>query len=164
MSLGLVLYRVRKYNSAFKSIVASSNTTRSRFYRLLAISLILTLGLIPVEIYVLVSNLPRSDPRGGFRWSVVHNPHTWQYIVLYHSAVFYDRWVNVALGFIIFLLFGLGRDAKRLYSDWLLALGFGRLFPTLRVDSRGNTTSDASHTSATGKVKQFIKSKLSSSS
>ena len=139
------MYRLKRYGAAFKNILASSNTTKSRFLRLYIISCILTLGLLPVEIYVLVSNLPEAGFPSSFDWAVVHNPQTFQYVLAYHSAVFYDRWVNVVVGLLIFFLFGLGRDAKRMYRRWLLVVGLGRVFPGLQretgVDSRSGSRS-----------------------
>jgi pheromone a factor receptor len=55
------------------------------------------------------------------------------------STVLYDRWANLACGFLVFLFFGLGRDAKNMYREWLVKMGLARLFPVLVVvDGRGS--------------------------
>jgi pheromone a factor receptor len=56
--------------------------------------------------------------------------------VVLPSTVLYDRWINLACGFLIFIFFGMGRDAKGMYREWLVKVGLGKLFPVLLVDSR----------------------------
>lgn len=56
------------------------------------------------------------------------------------STVLYDRWANLACGALVFLFFGLGRDAKNMYREWLVKIGLGRLFPVLAVpDGKGSS-------------------------
>jgi hypothetical protein len=47
----------------------------------------------------------------------------------------FDHWIGIMMSLFIFLYFGLAVDAKEIYRPWLLNLGFGRLFPGLKVRS-----------------------------
>ncbi|KAI4743308.1 fungal pheromone STE3G-protein-coupled receptor [Aureobasidium sp. EXF-12298] len=130
----LVIHRLHKYRSSFNSILASSNTTRGRFFRLFATASILILGITPVQIYIIVTQYPRQNYPFNFR--ELHDPKIWNTSVVLPSTVLYDRWINLACGFLIFFFFGMGRDAKGMYREWLVKVGLGRLFPVLLVDSR----------------------------
>ena len=48
------------------------------------------------------------------------------------GKVYYDRWIQIALGFAVFVFFGFGQDAQAMYRKWLLMSGLGRVFPGLR--------------------------------
>ncbi|CAD0099086.1 unnamed protein product [Aureobasidium mustum] len=143
----IVIIRLHKYRSSFDSILASSNTTRSRFFRLFAVSSILILGITPVQIYIIVTQYPHQTL--PFNFSTVHNPTTWNSSIVMPSSVLYDRWLNLACGFLVFLFFGLGEDAKNMYREWLLKVGLGRVFPVLEAKSgegsrRGEASTDNS--------------------
>ena len=146
-STAIVIIRLHKYRSSFDSILASSNTTRSRFFRLFAVSSILILGITPVQIYIIVAQYPHQTL--PFKFSTVHNPATWNSSIVMPSTVLYDRWLNLACGFLVFLFFGLGKDAKNMYREWLLKVGLGRVFPVLEAKSgegsrRGEASTDNS--------------------
>lgn len=61
-----------------------------------------------------------------------------------YGQVLYDRWIPLAFGIIVFVFFGLGKEAVNMYRSGLLAIGFGRLFPSLNTDHRSSTTATAS--------------------
>ncbi|KAI5207005.1 fungal pheromone STE3G-protein-coupled receptor [Aureobasidium subglaciale] len=133
----LVIIRLHIYRSSFNSILASSNTTRSRFLRLFLIAAILILGITPVQIYIIATQYPRETY--PFSFSALHDPKTWNVIVGMPSAVIYDRWINLGCGFLIFFFFGLGKDAKGMYREWLLKMGLGKWFSVLMVDNEGSS-------------------------
>jgi pheromone a factor receptor len=58
--------------------------------------------------------------------------------VVMPSTVLYDRWINLACGFLIFFFFGMGKDAKGVYREWLVEVGLGRVFPVLLVQSQSS--------------------------
>lgn len=134
----LTLFRLRKYRTSFHIILASSNSTKSRFLRLFLIAVILTLALIPVEIYVLLRDIPTSQ-FDAFSWSEIHSKQTWNEIILMPSTVIFDRWLDVGVGFALFALFGCGRDAVGMYKSWAVMLGLGRIFPSLMKEKRPGT-------------------------
>ncbi|KAF2768408.1 STE3-domain-containing protein [Teratosphaeria nubilosa] len=132
----LVLARLYHYRQGFASILACSNTTNTRFMRLYIFCLVLLLPVLPLEIYTLYQNL--NHDQHPYSWAESHNPKVWNRIRLRTSngSVYWDRWIWLACGVVIFLFFGLGRDAVKMYKDGLLAIGASRIFPSLREDWR----------------------------
>ncbi|KAK6008830.1 hypothetical protein QM012_000733 [Aureobasidium pullulans] len=84
----IVIIRLHKYRSSFNSILSSSNTTRSRFFRLFAISSILILGITPFQIYIIVTQY--QNPNLPFSFSKLHNPASWNSSIVMPSTVLYD--------------------------------------------------------------------------
>lgn len=133
----LVIIRLHKYWSSFNTILASSNTTRSRFFRLFATASTLILGITPLQIWIIATHYPRQNYPFNFR--ELHDSKTWNTSVVLPSTVLYDRWINLACGFLIFFFFGMGKDAKGMYREWLVKVGLGRLSPVLLVESHGSS-------------------------
>ncbi|QVM11928.1 a-factor receptor [Coccidioides posadasii str. Silveira] len=130
----IVVYRLIKYKREFNYIISvSSSTNKSRFMRLFILSMVLLLGSYPVQIYVLFFNITGFGPLLPFSWAEVHGPE-WQVIEKYPMGgkVFFDRWIHVTAGFLLFAFFGFGKDATLMYRSFLLKLGLGRLFPGLQ--------------------------------
>ncbi|EEH23272.1 hypothetical protein PABG_05483 [Paracoccidioides brasiliensis Pb03] len=131
---GLVIYRLFKYRQQFSYIVSiSSNSSKSRFIRLLALSLVMLLGSFPVQIYVFYCNITLSQPWVPYSWNDVHGP-AWGNVekLPMNGVVYYDRWIQVSCGFLIFAFFGFGKDATLMYRKVLLQIGLGRYFPSLQ--------------------------------
>ncbi|EEH10416.1 a-pheromone receptor PreA [Histoplasma capsulatum G186AR] len=129
----LVIYRLFKYRQQFSYIVSiSSNTSKSRFIRLLTLSLILLLGSFPSQVYVFYRNIEMSKPWVPYSWKGVHGPE-WGVIVKVpmHGIVYYDRWIQVTCGFLLFAFFGFGKDATLMYRAFLIRVGLSRYFPSL---------------------------------
>ena len=133
----LVIFRLNRYRSSFNNILASSNTTRSRFFRLFATASTFILGITPIQIFMIVTQYPRQSYPFDFR--KLHDPATWNTSVVLPSTVLYDRWINLGCGLLLFFFFGMGRDAKGMYKEWLIKVGLGRLFPVLLVESRDSS-------------------------
>ena len=133
----LVIFRLNRYRSSFNSILASSNTTRSRFFRLFATASTFILGITPIQIFMIVTQYPRQSYPFDFR--KLHDPATWNTSVVLPSTVLYDRWINLGCGLLLFFFFGMGRDAKGMYKEWLIKVGLDRLFPVLLVESRDSS-------------------------
>ena len=94
------------------------------------ISLTLLVVFLPLQLYILYLNL--SYPRHPYSWTDVHGP-SWSQIILVPTGgqVAFDRWIRVTSGFIIFLFFGIGRDALDMYCQCLVKIGLARVFPSL---------------------------------
>lgn len=124
---------MRRYRRNFSAILVSSNSnlTKNRFLRLFLLSITLIVTFIPLQFYALYVN-SAEPPLLPYSWDLVHSPQ-WQDIMLVPTGgkVYYDRWIQIALGFAVFFFFGLGQDAQTLYRKWLLKIGFGRIFPGL---------------------------------
>ena len=50
-----------------------------------------------------------------------------------NGHVHLDKWGQIGMGFVTFLLFGTGTDAHNTYKKMLLAVGLGKIFPSLYV-------------------------------
>ena len=128
----LVIIRMHKYRKQFSQIVSSSssNLNKSRFVRLFLISFTLLLIFLPLQFYILYVNL--SYPRHPYSWSHVHGP-SWSQIVKVPTGgqVIFDRWIRVGSGLLIFVFFGLGKDAMGMYRKWLVKMGLAKVFPSL---------------------------------
>lgn len=80
-----------------------------------------------------------SVPHVPFDWALVHDPDVWGVIQKTPSngSVIYTRYVWLVSAFLVFVLFGFGRDAGRMYATGLRAVGLGNCLPFLKV---GQTT------------------------
>ena len=139
----LIILRLKKYRVEFSSILHASNTTTSRFLRLLILTLTFILVLFPLQIYILVLNWP--EVYAPYSWSHVHDALRWKIILLFPSngTVLPDRWIDAACGAMVFVLLGLGQEAKVTYKSWLTKVGMSRcsaLLPLSRL-RKGETTS-----------------------
>ncbi|GAB7342696.1 hypothetical protein MBLNU457_g0848t1 [Dothideomycetes sp. NU457] len=140
----LITYRLRTYRTRFTSLLRASNTTKTRFLRLLILSLVFIFVLFPIQLYILFLNWPKNP--APFSWSRIHSPAAWNQLVFVPSygAVLPDRWVGVTCGFVVFAAFGVGKDAMSTYKSWAIAVGLGRVFPALMGrDRRGEGESSA---------------------
>ncbi|KAL8636725.1 MAG: hypothetical protein Q9228_005912 [Teloschistes exilis] len=120
----VVLIRMRKYRRDFSSIISSatnSNLTESRFQRLFFLSSALVLVYLPIQFYILYRNA--SVPLLPYSWELIHGT-SWSDIILVpsHGEVRFDRWIMIVLGIFVFVFFGTGNDATKMYRKWLLKL------------------------------------------
>ena len=122
---------LRRYKVELSSILQASNTTKSRFLRLLILALVFVLILFPLQIYVLFLNWP--EIYVPYSWSQIHDPRQWNQITFIpsHGTVLPDRWIVVGCGALVFILLGLGKEAKATYKLWLYKVGLGQCFTRL---------------------------------
>lgn len=87
-----------------------------------------------------------------------------------HGEVPIEKWVQVATGYVIFLIFGTGSDSYNLYKKMLLAFGLGKIFPSLYIVHQSGSTTSASFITIrvwgsrlTSKAKSIMNSTISSS-
>ena len=124
--------RIRKYRREFAAILRCSNSglNKSRFLRLFFMCLVLTTLGVPVQFFVLYKNC--MYPMIPYSWSRIHGPAWWDIILIpTNGSVTFDRWIQLAVGLTIFVFFGLGHDAMKMYRRCLVKLGFGKVFPSL---------------------------------
>ncbi|KAK3053879.1 a-factor receptor [Extremus antarcticus] len=159
----LILIRLYRYRLSFNAILASGNTTRSRFLRLYLLCALWIMTSIPLQLYTMCFN-SRKYAEKSYSWSQVHDSKNWSELVMVpsHGTIFYDRWIWLGCALAVFVFFGFGRDALATYRTALLALGMDRVFPGLKTGPRMSTpTSSASFGS---RAKMLFKRKSSSSS
>lgn len=59
-----------------------------------------------------------------------------------------DKWGQIAMGYITFLLFGTSTDAYNTYKKMLLAIGLGKIFPSLYLMRESGSSTPSSFMSA----------------
>ncbi|RAL14203.1 pheromone receptor [Aspergillus homomorphus CBS 101889] len=162
----IVLYRLSKYRSQFGDIIQStnSNMNKSRFLRLFLLAFLMLLAIIPVQTYVVTTNITRTLPWHAYSWSHTHPP-TWNTIVKVPTMgqVFFDRWIPAASGFMFFIFFGSGRDATKMYCAIMRFVGLHHCFPCLRP-STTTTISTGSTGSTSSRAKLLFHWKWTSAS
>lgn len=103
---------------------------KSGFLRLFFLAFVMLVAILPVQAYVVYHNLTLSLPWHPYSWSEIHGPQWYKIIkVPTHGSIFFDRWSPIASGFMIFIFFGFGRDATRMYRILFWSLGLGYCFP-----------------------------------
>ena len=166
----MVIIRMRRYQKDFSSILSSSNSnlTKSRFKRLFFLSMTLIAVVLPVQFYVLYKNA--SYPQVPYDWNAIHGPD-WSDIIMVPTdgEVYYDHWIHIAVGFAIFIFFGLGKDALTMYRGWLLKLGLGAILPSLQTSSRkqstfSTVTTPTTETSFSSRARIYLSKRLSADS
>jgi pheromone a factor receptor len=88
-----------------------------------------------------LAEVPWQNP---YNWNEVHGPKFNTVIrVPSYGRVHIDKWGQVITGFVVFLIFGTGTDAHNTYKKMLLAIGLGKIFPSLYLmrESGGGTPS-----------------------
>lgn len=116
---------------------------------------------IPYDLFILYELA--STINGPFVWNVVHGP-TWNTVVKVPSlgVVRFDRWGEIATGYLFFILFGTGTDAHNTYKSMLRAMGLGKIFPSLyemRESGRATPSTSTSRgwaSSWSSKAKHFF--------
>lgn len=105
----------------------NSGLNLRRFARLLIFSFLVVLVMVPVSIYYFASDFEVF--RGKLDWATTHGEY-WGHIFFADFGIepVYDKWVNIALAFVAFILFGLGSDALLMYKCVLCKVGFKRFF------------------------------------
>ncbi|KAJ5353884.1 hypothetical protein N7541_006448 [Penicillium brevicompactum] len=146
----LVLIRVRRYRSDFANILraSSSNLSRSRFLRLFFLALSMLVCILPVQTFVLYWNISLALPWHPYTWNKSHGAQWFEIIkVPVGNQVFFDRWTPIVSGFMIFIFFGFGRDATRMYNALFWYLGLGYCFRGIKPPTHTHT-----HTHTEGTV------------
>lgn len=95
---------------------------------------------LPYTIYSLVKTSLQSQD--SYDWDRIHDPRTFNSIIRIpaYGLVSLDKWIQVATGYWIFFIFGTGRDAHNLYKQMLIAIGLGKVFPSLHENSRNRSS------------------------
>ena len=136
---GLAAYRLIRYRYQFRMILSesSSGMSRSRFIRLFSFNALLILAYFPLSIFTFKQNLYLH--KHPYSWKLVHPPGWSSAIKVFSTGGHLndDRAIQIATGYVVFVFFGLGRDARVMYSTVL-----SRICPRiLRGSEHSQTTS-----------------------
>lgn len=126
---------------------------KSGFLRLFFLAFSMLIAILPVEVYLFWYDMSLSLPWHQYSWNHLHGPGSkWSQIqkVATYGVVFFDRWNPVAAGFMIFIFFGFGRDATKMYRLLFWYLGFWYCFPSVShpLDSEALPTAPARNDSS----------------
>ncbi|KAH7386772.1 pheromone A receptor-domain-containing protein [Phaeosphaeria sp. MPI-PUGE-AT-0046c] len=129
----LLSYRLYRYRREFVRLITARNTTKSRFIRLFIICIIVIATYLPYSIWLMVD--AAQYVTDSYSWSRVHDPATFNSIIKVPSfgSVSIGKWGQVATGYVVFFVFGTGNDAYKTYKKMSLAVGLGKVFPSLHI-------------------------------
>ncbi|OCL01461.1 hypothetical protein AOQ84DRAFT_444170 [Glonium stellatum] len=152
---GLLIFRLYRYRTEFTHLLRRHKTTKSRFLRLFIMSFIMILIILPLQFYILFKNVQLVS--APYSWSNVHGPN-WNEVITLPSfgVVIFDRWIRVADGFLVFLAFGTGTDAGKLYRSWLIWMKMGKAFPSLYRSHGSEQSQKGSGWSLSNKAKRVF--------
>lgn len=104
------------------------------FVKLTMIACALLLIWIPCQFYYFRLQLPPT--LHPYSFSEIHRPELWWPIAYYptalNSQLQYNGWSCVGVSFMIFCFFGFNNDAIDTYRKWMVAIGLGKCFPSLK--------------------------------
>ena len=130
----LVIYRLLRYRQQLSGILASSSSSvnKSTFVRLFVMATTLILFFLPLAFYIFYRDL--AYPRHAYSWHEIHYGPAWDSIplVTMDGTVSFDRWIQVATGYIAFLSFGFGRDAVAMYQQCFSKTGLDKVSSKLK--------------------------------
>jgi pheromone a factor receptor len=140
---GLIIIRIYRYRREFSQILSSASTTRSRFIRLLILSLIVLLIDLPLEIYWVYALIPKLH---AYSWTFTHSDWNYTAKVPTHGQIpLWNHWIWVAVAYVVFAFFGLAKDARDMYRGWLEKAGIGKILPSVvgprSIPRSGSTSS-----------------------
>ena len=150
---GVAAYRLIRYRYQFRMILSesSSGMSKSRFIRLFTFNALLILAYFPLSIFTFEQNL--HFKKHPYSWKVVHDPNWSRKIIIYKTGghLNFDRAGQITTGYLVFVFFGLGSDARMMYCTVL-----SRLCPRLlRGTKQSQTTAtDRRHIMGSGSTCQ----------
>ena len=150
----LVLYRIYKYRREFGSVLRSSSKgswTKTGFFRLFLLSLLIFLTIFSLQTYIFYSNILVVIPGWHkFSWKATHGP-LWNTVIFIatNQHGLFECWVPIAAGFVVFIFTGFGRDATSLYGKMLSFLGISRCYDYCCKKASGLKSSVTSPSEAT---------------
>ena len=105
-------------------------------------------------------------------WNSIKD-HRYEVILKFQSngMVHLDKWGQIAMGFVTFLLFGTGTDAHNTYKKMMLFFGLGKIFPSLYIMRESSSSTPSSFIAArvwtescVSKAKSYLSKRSSFSS
>lgn len=130
------MIRLTRYTSEFSNILRASGSsmTTQRFTRLFCLALTMILFVLPLQIYVFYTNILPMLPPQPYSWSKTHGPAFGGIIkVPTGGALKPDRWIPIVLSVLLFVFFGLGQDAMKMYRSVLKDIGLERLVTSMKI-------------------------------
>lgn len=125
--------------------------TKSRFLRLFLLAFTMLLAIIPIQSFIVYYNCKIVGPWHPFSWDATHGEEFNNITKLpSHGVVFFDRWIPVVGNVLVFIFFGCGRDASKLYRAFLRWIGLGRCFSSLAHPSAASSSASSNPAASIG--------------
>jgi hypothetical protein len=109
-----------------------------KFIKLAIIALAILIIYLPVQILFIFRALPRYWV--PYDWNRIHNSAYWGTISYYHTQdvplLQYSGWATISYGFVLLPFYGFNDEAISAYRRWLVVIGFGKCFPSLKEPYR----------------------------
>lgn len=144
-----MLIALWKKRRVFQTTLANSKTriNAHRFVRLLMIALLFIIFFLPINIATFISNV--IQPIYGYDWT---QTHMWtkmpssvtvmrvptEQIPMY-TMILVTYYAPAVCGYLIFLFFGTGDDAMKMYCSWAKAIGLYKAGEKLGLLKRRNS-------------------------
>lgn len=125
----VVFYRKRK---DVRDILYCTNSglNLTRFARLLIFCFLIILVMFPFSIYTFVQDLMQVSGHYSFKDS--HDSTMWFTIIKFDPGKpIYNIWLYVLMSLLVFLIFGLGKDALTMYANFMRRIRLGFLLDGL---------------------------------
>lgn len=129
---GMVLFTFYKRRKDVQDILHCTNSglNLARFSRLLIFCLVILLVMFPFSLYTFAVDL--KDLTGDYSFSETHAKETWDIIYKFDPGKpIYNVWLYVLMSYLVFLIFGLGKDAVKMYVKFFRAIGLGSIIDTI---------------------------------
>lgn len=127
-----VLYIFYKKRKDVRDILHCTNSklNLTRFGRLLVFCFLIILVMFPLSIYAVVEDVQKFHGRYNFR--ELHAKPLWDIIPKFDAGKsLFSVWLYVLMSYLVFLIFGLGDDALRMYANVLRTLKLGFIVDTI---------------------------------
>lgn len=124
----LVLYVFLKKRKDVRDILHCTNSrlNLARFSRLLILCFLTILVMFPLSLYAVVEDT--KSFQGNFDWKETHSPVTWNTIPKFDEGKsILGVWIYILISYMVFIIFGLGTDALKMYANILRAVKLGFL-------------------------------------
>ncbi|KAG4302693.1 hypothetical protein PCANB_001099 [Pneumocystis canis] len=111
----LCIKKQRQFQTILKD--SKSSLTPSRFIRLIGISSLLIMVYLPLNIYILYTNVSQIiQAKIKYSWTSVHK---WNQDIVFikNDNISFNRWLIPSNGVVIFIFFGMGSDAVIMYKE-----------------------------------------------
>ncbi|CEP64431.1 Ste3p LALA0_S11e03950g [Lachancea lanzarotensis] len=115
----------------------NSGLNLARFARLLMFCVLIILVMFPFSFYSFVAEL--QELSSGYNFQAIHDKSSWNTVVrLDIKKPLYSVWLYILMSYLVFVVFGLGTDALKMYADCARCLGLGPLMDVIsqRLEAR----------------------------
>ena len=123
-----------------------SSTRKGCFFRLFLLSVILIVAILPLSIESVYR--PASTGLHPYSWTETHS--NWGPLMLptFGQLAQWDGVVSIICGYLVFICFGIGKDAIEMYKGWLRYFGLEKYFSALLPGSNASSHATSTWNSA----------------